>query len=90
MEKYLAYGPTLRVNSLQINQLKQIKLSDVKVNVPSLIKIGAVFGASLLLYKIFKIWLAKRKYRHIPGPPTPGFDSYILSYPRSYILCFLE
>ena len=24
-------------------------------------------------YKIVKIYLTRRKYRHIPGPSTPGF-----------------
>lgn len=29
-------------------------------------------GASYFLYKTLKLYLKKRKFRHIPGPPTRG------------------
>lgn len=30
-------------------------------------------STSYLLYKLVKFYLYKRKYRHIPGPPTNGY-----------------
>lgn len=30
-------------------------------------------STSYLLYKIVRFYLYKRKYRHIPGPPTKGY-----------------
>ena len=30
-------------------------------------------STSYLLYKFVKFYLYKRKYRHIPGPPTNGY-----------------
>ena len=32
-------------------------------------------STSYLLYKIVRFYLFKRKYRHIPGPPTKGYLS---------------
>jgi hypothetical protein len=45
------------------------------------IKICQALGgitASFILYKAVRIYLIKRKYNHIPGPPTKGFDLFII------------
>jgi hypothetical protein len=41
---------------------------------------GALAGltTSYLVYRIARIYLKRRKYRHIPGPPTKGFEYSIL------------
>ncbi len=33
----------------------------------------ALVPASFILYKAIRIFLLRRKYRHIPGPPTKGY-----------------
>ena len=33
---------------------------------------------SLFCYKTFKIYLARKKFRHIPGPPTHGILGFYL------------
>jgi hypothetical protein len=37
---------------------------------------GSVIG--LFCYKTFKIYLARKKFRHIPGPPTHGILGFYL------------
>lgn len=34
--------------------------------------------STYLLYKTVRLYLKKRKYRHIPGPPTEGYLLLIL------------
>ena len=34
----------------------------------------AGLATSYLIYRIARIYLKRRKYRHIPGPPTKGFE----------------
>jgi hypothetical protein len=36
----------------------------------------ACAAAGYLLYKSGKIYFLRRKYRHIPGPPTKGIFGY--------------
>jgi hypothetical protein len=48
-----------------------------------LIGCGVLAGfvlASSALYKTAKIYLLRRKYRHLPGPETKGYYSIHLSY----------
>lgn len=35
-------------------------------------KLIAILGSSYLVYKTLRIYLNRRKYRHLPGPPTNG------------------
>lgn len=38
-----------------------------------------VMGTAYVLYKTVRLYLKKRKYRHIPGPPTKGYCFSYLS-----------
>lgn len=39
--------------------------------------VGALIGG-LVGYYAFRVWLARLKYSHIPGPQLNGFDSHFL------------
>ena len=41
------------------------------------IKLLAGVTLSYGFYKTFELYLTRRKYRHIPGPPTSGYDALI-------------
>lgn len=44
----------------------------------SLLKLLAVAGSSYLIYKSICIYLLRKKYRHIPGPPANGILGFFL------------
>jgi hypothetical protein len=55
------------VKIIDLKQLTEIRLSYAEIT-----KLLAGAGLTYLLYKSLRIYLERRKYRHIPGPPTPG------------------
>lgn len=72
--------------SKMVNAIKEIEL-DIKeiqkltleLATPKNLAIVAVsLGVSYVGYKTLVIYLRRRKYRHIPGPPTKGFVSYMI------------
>jgi hypothetical protein len=60
----------------------------------SWMKISQLLGglaSSYIIYKTIRIYLIRRKYRHIPGPPTKGFTNFFIfslefTTPNNYIL----
>ena len=42
------------------------------VNYLNVLKLVGAFAGAYFIYKTAKIYLVRRKYRHIPGPPTKG------------------
>ena len=36
-------------------------------------------STSYILYKLVEFYLNKRKYRHIPGPPTEGYFTHFMT-----------
>lgn len=42
----------------------------------NLLKIVGGLAGAYFIYKTGKTWLIRRKYRHIPGPPTKGYIKY--------------
>ena len=53
-----------------LNLIKSINISSD--NVLNAIKIAAGLATLYVVYKAGKIYIIRRKYRHIPGPPTKG------------------
>ena len=57
---------------VELNELKRIVIS--ALSRPRNIGLAVCgLGASCFLYFTLKIYLERRKYRNIPGPPTRGF-----------------
>lgn len=56
---------------LEISELKSVVIEGIKnpKNI-ALIVLGA--GTSFIAYQTLKIYFLRRKFRHIPGPPTKG------------------
>lgn len=44
----------------------------VNLSAKKVLLISSSLGSCYLLYRLVKFHLYKRKYRHIPGPPTKG------------------
>ena len=52
-----------------------VKLGNVVVEKSIIKNVTLIFTGSISSYLVFKsvkFWLKKRKFRHIPGPPTEG------------------
>lgn len=60
------------VLKLEMHYVKSIVLSCFKKPKNLVITISSL-GASAFLYATFKLYFKKRRYRHIPGPPTLGY-----------------
>ena len=45
----------------------------IEINWLKILQLLGGITSSYIFYKGFRIYLARRKYRHIPGPPTKGF-----------------
>ncbi len=43
-----------------------------------LLKVVAYLASSYAIYKTIQIYLLRRKYRHIPGPPATGLFGFYL------------
>lgn len=54
-----------------LNELK-IHFTDELKSPKNLAIIIAGLGVSYALYATFKLYLVRRKYAHIPGPPNSG------------------
>ncbi len=54
--------------------LLRVKANTKTANVLSLL---AGFVLSIGVYKTIDIYLTRRKYRHIPGPPTKGYSFFV-------------
>lgn len=63
----------MSVSKFELNELKSVVLEAAKKPKNILLfTLGA--GSSFLLYQVLKIYLLRRKFRHIPGPPTKGYS----------------
>jgi hypothetical protein len=62
---------------MSLEKLSNIYLQslDLSMNkIFDLFKLLTGFFAIYVVYKTGKIYLIRKKYKHIPGPPTKGFD----------------
>lgn len=64
----------IKLEALKLNEsFEGLQKAIIEYSTPKnalLVTLG--LSTSYLLYKIFRFYLKKRKYRHIPGPPTKG------------------
>lgn len=56
--------PAFKYNEYNMNNLR-VKPIDV-------LKIASGFAATFFVYKTIKIYMIRKKYKHIPGPKTNG------------------
>lgn len=56
---------------LELDEIKNVVIDSLKKPKNVLILLlGA--GSSLIAYEVFKIYLNRRRFAHIPGPPIKG------------------
>ncbi len=64
------------VLKLELNDLKRVVLGLLK---PRNVAIAACgLGASWFFHFTFKLYRLRKKYRHIPGPPSKGYESVFI------------
>lgn len=63
------------IAKLNLNDLKgfMTQLRDVKITPKNTLKCVTAIGITFWLYKSYKIYLKRRKLKHIPGPPANGY-----------------
>ena len=59
------------IKSLNLD-INNLKLTAIRPRNIAILATG--LGLSYCAYKSFLLYLKRRKYRHIPGPPTNGFE----------------
>lgn len=62
----------MEVLRLELNHAKSLVLNSFGKPKNMLIAVSGV-GASYFVYLTIKLYRKKRRYRHIPGPPTRGY-----------------
>lgn len=62
----------LKSLNLDINNLKLTANDSLRPRNIAILATG--LGLSYCAYKTYLLYLKRRKYRHIPGPPTNGFE----------------
>lgn len=60
------------VKEINLFEIKKFLIDDGLRTTKNLAITVGTLGASYVAYITFKLYLKKRKYRHIPGPPTKG------------------
>jgi len=64
---------SLDINFLRYNAIELQKIILEKSTPKNVLITVGFLSVGFILYKTLRFVLRKRKYRHIPGPPTKGY-----------------
>jgi hypothetical protein len=62
-----------------IFNIRDLKLT-IKPNQRNLFALFGSLGLSYVAYKTLVVYIKRRKYRHIPGPRTYGFNLFLKDF----------